>query len=103
MTWDRKRRPTHPGVILRQEFLAPLEMTQTKLADKIGVSRVRVHELVRGKRGVTPDTALRLGKLFDIEPKFWLDLQQAHDLWDAGRDGKTQRALEKITPVGAAS
>ena len=75
------------------------EMTQKELADRLGVSRVRINELVKGKRGVTPDTALRLSKLFDIEPQFWLNIQQAHDLWNAGRDRKTQRALERITSV----
>ena len=103
MTWVRKTRPTPAGEILLEEFLKPLGMKQTELADLIGVSRVRVNELVRGKRGVTPDTALRLGKLFDIEPQFWLNIQQAQDLWDAGRDRKVQRALEKIPSVVVAS
>ena len=103
MTWDRKRRPTPAGEILLEEFLKPLGITQTTLADQIGVSRVRVNELVKGKRGVTPDTALRLGKLFDIEPQFWLNIQQAQDLWKAGRDRKVKRALEKITSVAVAS
>ena len=79
MAWVRKIRPTPAGEILLEDFLKPLGMKQAELADLIGVSRVRVNELVKGKRGVTPDTALRLGKLFNIEPEFWLNIQQAQD------------------------
>ncbi len=99
MTWVRKTRPTHPGVILLEDFMKPLGMKQTVLAKAIGVSTVRVNELVKGKRRITTDTAVRLGKLFDIEPEFWLNGQQAHDLWDTRRNRKVQRALEKITTV----
>ena len=103
MAWVRKIRPTPAGEILLEDFLKPLGMKQAELADLIGVSRVRVNELVKGKRGVTPDTALRLGKLFDIEPEFWLNIQQAQDLWETGRDMKVKRALEKITTVAVAT
>ena len=103
MAWVRKIRPTPAGEILLEDFLKPLGMKQAELADLIGVSRVRVNELVKGKRGVTPDTALRLGKLFDIEPEFWLNIQQAQDLWETGRNMKVKRALEKITTVAVAT
>ncbi|MCH7532281.1 MAG: HigA family addiction module antidote protein [Gemmatimonadetes bacterium] len=103
MAWVRKIRPTPAGEILLEDFLKPLGMKQAELADLIGVSRVRVNELVKGKRGVTPDTALRLGKLFNIEPEFWLNIQQAQDLWETGRDMKVKRALEKITTVAVAT
>lgn len=73
--------PTHPGEMLFQEFLKPLGMSQTELAVKIGVSYPRINELIRGKRGVTPDTALRLERLFGIEAQFWLNLQLAWDLY----------------------
>ena len=73
--------PTHPGKMLLEEFLKPLGMTQADLAAKIGVSYPRINELVRGKRGVTPDTALRLEKLFGMEAQFWLNLQLAWDLY----------------------
>ena len=95
----KTRRPTHPGQILLTEFLEPLGMPQKALANAVGMSYVRVNELVNGKRGVTTDTALRLGRLFDIEPEFWLNLQRAYDLWGAQRDKKTKRALEKIAPI----
>ena len=74
------RPPTHPGEMLREEFLKPLGMTQTELAERIGVSYVRVNELVNQKRGVTPDTALRLSRLLGTTPEFWLNLQAAYDL-----------------------
>jgi antitoxin HigA-1 len=73
--------PTHPGVMLQEEFLTPLAMTQTELAKKLGVSYPRVNELIHGKRSVTPDTALRLEQLFGMEAQFWLNLQLAWDLY----------------------
>ena len=75
-----KRRPTHPGEILRYEFIEPLKMTQQQLADAIGVTRVRVNELVLGKRSLSPDTAFRLAKLFDTTPDFWMNLQNSVDM-----------------------
>jgi len=74
------RIPTHPGEILQEEFLGPLAITQVALAEHIGASVQRVNELVRGKRGVTPDTAWLLAQAFDTTPEFWLNLQAAHDL-----------------------
>ena len=75
--------PTHPGEMLLEEFLKPLNMTQTALAQKIGVSYPRINELIHGKRGVTPDTALRLERLFGMEAQFWLNLQLTWDLYQA--------------------
>ena len=75
--------PTHPGEMLLEEFLKPLHMTQTELAQKIGVSYPRINELIHGKRGVTTDTALRLERLFGMEAQFWLNLQLAWDLYHA--------------------
>jgi len=92
------RPPTHPGEMLREEFLKPLGMTQTELAERIGVSYVRVNELVNEKRGVTPDTALRLSRLFGTTPDFWLNGQQNWDLWHA-MQGPEAEDIEKIEPV----
>jgi antitoxin HigA-1 len=75
--------PTHPGEMLFEEFLKPLRISQTELAQRIGVSYPRINELIHGKRGVTPDTALRLERLFGIEAQFWLNLQLAWDLYHA--------------------
>ena len=73
--------PTHPGEMLLEEFLKPICMSQTELAAKIGVSYPRINELIHGKRGITPDTALRLDQLFGMEAQFWLNLQLAWDLY----------------------
>jgi addiction module HigA family antidote len=73
-------RPIHPGEILGEEFLKPLEMSARKLADAIDVPPNRVSLIISGERDVTPDTALRLGRAFDTTPEFWLNLQQTHDL-----------------------
>jgi antitoxin HigA-1 len=76
----KNRPPTHPGEMLLEEFLKPFGMTQTELAERIHVSFPRVNEIVNGKRGVTPDTALRLSKLFGTTPEFWLNGQRNWDL-----------------------
>jgi addiction module HigA family antidote len=74
------RIPTHPGEILREEFLRPLGLTQVALAEHVGVSVQRINEIVRGKRGVTPETAWLLAGAFGTTPDFWINLQTAHDL-----------------------
>lgn len=71
---------THPGEILRHEYLNPLDMSATGLAERIGVPANRITEIVRGRRDMTADTALRLGEFFDTTPEFWMNLQTAHDL-----------------------
>jgi addiction module HigA family antidote len=80
MLLPENRVPTHPGEILRLEFLEPLGITQVALAAHIGVPVQRVNELVRGKRGVTPDTAWLLAQAFETTPDFWMNLQAAYDL-----------------------
>jgi len=92
------RPPTHPGEMLREEFLVPLDMTQTELAERIGVSYPRVNEIVNGKRGITPDTALRLSRLFGTTPEFWLNGQRNWDLWHALRSPEAED-IERIEPV----
>lgn len=78
-----KRAPTHPGEMLLEEFLAPMEITQRELADAIHVPYQRVNELVNQKRGVTPSTALRLARFFNVSADFWLNLQVRWDLYKA--------------------
>jgi antitoxin HigA-1 len=77
------RPPTHPGEILLEEFLRPLGMTQADAAARMEISTNRLNELIRGKRGVTADTALRLAKLLTTTPEFWMNLQSAYDLYEA--------------------
>ena len=86
------RAPTHPGEMLREEFLEPLGMTQSELAKRIGVPFQRVNSLVNGRRNLTPDTALRLSKFFGMSATFWMNHQLRWDLFFAQRDGKTDIA-----------
>ena len=74
------RTPTHPGEILRDQFLVPLGPTQVALAEHLGVPVQRINEIVRGKRGITSETAWLLAQAFDTTPEFWLNLQTNHDL-----------------------
>ena len=78
-----KRAPTHPGEMLREEFLEPMNISQRDLANAIHVPYQRINELVNQKRGVTPSTALRLAKFFGMSPDFWLNLQIRCDLFKA--------------------
>ena len=96
MLLPENRIPTHPGEILSKEFLAPLRITQVALAAHIGVPVQRVNELVRGKRGVTPDTAWLLAQAFETTPDFWLNLQAAYDL-------ARTRPARTIPPLRSAS
>ncbi len=98
MRLPKERPPTHPGEMLLEEFLKPLNMTQKELAERAHISYPRVNELIHGKRGVTPDTALRLSKLFGTTAEFWLNGQLAWDLWHAMRTPAAQ-AIEEIEPV----
>ena len=88
------RAPTHPGEMLVEEFLAPMNITQRELARAIHVPYQRVNELVNGKRGVTPSTALRLARFFGVSPDFWLNLQTRWDLYWAQEKEKAE--LESI-------
>lgn len=72
--------PTHPGEVLREDFLAPLGMSQYALAKAIDVPQIRVSEIVNGKRAISPDTALRLARYFGTSPEFWLGMQATYDL-----------------------
>ncbi|MFH0996031.1 MAG: HigA family addiction module antitoxin [Pseudomonadota bacterium] len=92
--------PTHPGEMLLEEFLKPLNMKQSELAEKLGVSYPRVNELIHGERGITPDTALRLEKLFGMDAQFWLNLQLAWDLYHATRSS-TAKEIKKIKRLPA--
>jgi addiction module HigA family antidote len=76
----RNRIPTHPGEILQEEFLIPLGLTQVALARHLGISVQRVNELIRGKRGITPETAWLLSQALGTTPEFWINLQTSHDL-----------------------
>ena len=95
------RMPTHPGEILKEEYLIPMEITQRELANEIRVPYQRVNELINGKRGVTPSTALRLAKFFGTTPGFWMNLQLRWDLYRAQQSEAKQ--IEKIEPYTASA
>lgn len=86
------RIPTHPGEILLEEFLNPLGISQVAFAKHIGVPIQRINEIVRGKRGVTPDTAWLFAQAFGTTPEFWLNLQAAYDL----AKSRPKRTVERI-------
>ena len=77
---NKKLPPIHPGEILREEFLEPMGISQYRLAKDISVPPRRINEIVHGKRSITADTALRLGRFFGMSPQFWLNLQTRYDL-----------------------
>ena len=91
----KHRTPTHPGEILLEEFLKPLGVTQVAFAQHIGVSVQRVNEVIRGKRGITPETAWLLAQALGTTPQFWVNLQTNHDL-AANRPRKTIRKLRRV-------
>jgi len=90
-------RPIHPGEILREEFLVPLGMSANALALALHVPAPRINDIVRERRAISPDTALRLARFFGTTPEFWLDLQTAHDLKTARAAAKD--ALEQVRPL----
>ncbi len=90
------RQPTHPGEVLLEEFLKPLAITQVAFASHIGVPTQRVNEVIRGKRGVTPESAWLFGQALGTSPEFWLNLQNAHDLVKA-------RPEREVSPMAKAS
>jgi len=90
------RVPTHPGVILQREFLIPLGLSQVALAAHIGVPVRRINEVVRGKRGITPETAWLLAQAFGTTPQLWINLQTNHDLASA----RPRRRIGRFHRVG---
>ena len=94
--------PTHPGEMLLEEFLKPLEISQSAFAIRLGVSFPRLNEIVRGKRSVTPDTALRLARVTGMPADFWLGLQLDWDLWHVLRSDEA-KAIAKLSPLPRAS
>ncbi len=90
----RYRPPTHPGEMLLEEFLKQLGISQSALAIRLGISFPRLNEVIRGKRSVTPDTALRLARVVGMSADFWLGLQQDWDLWHAIRGSKAKEIAE---------
>ena len=93
---DPKRRPTHPGAVLREDVLPQLGITQAQLAAHMGVSRLTVSELLHEKRGLSAEIAVRLAKVLRTTPEMWLRMQQAVDLWEAQRDTLRYAKVEPL-------
>ena len=100
MTTTDKIEPIHPGEVLMEDFIEGFDITQNKLAVSIGVPPRRINEIVHGKRGITADTALRLGKLFGTTAQFWLNLQTLYDL-DLAEDRAAEQ-IDAIVPLQSA-
>ena len=96
-TGQRRIRPTHPGEMLREDFVPDYGLTTSRLAKALGVSRQTVNELLRGRRAMSPEMALRLARLFGNSAEFWLNAQRAVDLWDAGQAIKDD--VQRIKPL----
>ena len=99
-TRQRTIRPTHPGEMLREDFLPDYGLTVSGLARALGVSRQTINEVLRERRAVSPEMALRLSRLFGNTPEFWLNAQRAVDLWEAAR--AIRATVERIKPLSAA-
>jgi len=95
-----KRKPTHPGEMLREDFLPDSELTVSGLADALGVSRQSINELLREKRALSPEMAIRLSRLFNNSAEFWLNAQRAVDIWVASQALKKE--VSRIRPLHAA-
>lgn len=93
--------PIHPGEVLSEEFLVPLGLSQTRLAIELGVPAPRINGIVRGKRAITADTALRLGRFFGTSPELWMNLQGRYEL-ETALDSENSSDLDRIRPLQAA-
>jgi addiction module HigA family antidote len=96
-TEKRRIKPTHPGEMLREDFLPEFSLSATQMAEALGVSRQTVNELLRERRALTPSMALRLSRLFGNSPEFWLNAQRAVDLWQV--EALEKDVLEAIQPL----
>lgn len=94
----RKRPPTHPGEMLFEEFIKPLNLTQVELSRRLGVSYPRLNEIIKGRRSVTPDTALRLSRVLGMSADFWLGLQQDWDLWHTVHSPEAKK-INRLKPI----
>jgi addiction module HigA family antidote len=99
-TKSREIPPTHPGEMIREDFMPDFDLNATSMAAALGVSRQTINELLREHRAITPIMALRLSRLFGNSPEFWLNAQHARDLWDSQQ--RFGKELSQIQPLSAA-
>jgi addiction module HigA family antidote len=93
---DAKRKPTHPGEVLREDVLPALKMTQGELAKRLGVSRLSVSEVLHGRRALSADMAVRIGRLTNTTAESWLQMQTSIDLWELEQDTKRYQHIEPV-------
>lgn len=98
----KKLKPVHPGEVLAKDFIEPMKLTRYRVAKAINVPQRRVDEICSGQRAMSADTALRLGRLFGIDPQFWMNLQGQYDL-EIARRGLRKRLEAEITPLAIAA
>jgi addiction module HigA family antidote len=96
---DKSLTPIHPGEILRSEFMEPMGITQYRLAKDLSVQPLRISEIVRGKRGITADTALRLGRYFGLSATYWMNLQALYEI-EIAEDRMQDRLEKEVKPRG---
>ena len=95
---EMKRQPTHPGKIIREDYLMPLSITIKDMASTLGVSRKTLSKIINERGSITPDMALRLSRAFDTTPNLWLTLQKNYDLWQAEHVSKAWQTVKPISP-----
>ena len=92
-----KRQPTHPGIIIKEDYLNPLSLTITELSSILGVSRKTLSKIINKRGSITPDMALRLSRAFDTSPELWLNLQKNFELWQAEHSSKLWKCVKPIS------
>jgi len=92
-----KRQPTHPGIIIKEDYLKPLSITVTDMANMLGVSRKTLSKIINKRGAITPDMALRLARAFDTTPDLWLNLQKNYDLWQAVNVSKEWQQVKPLS------
>lgn len=95
----KKRKPTHPGGILKRHYIEPLSLTISEVAEALGVSRKTISKIVNEKGSITPDMALRLSKAFNTTPELWLNLQTNYDLWIAEKESEGIVKIKSLIPA----
>ena len=92
-----KRKPTHPGVVVKEDYLVPLSISIKDMAENLGVSRKTLSKILNERGSVTPDMALRLSRAFNTSPDLWLNLQKNYDLWNAKKESKSWKRVKPLS------
>lgn len=92
-----KRKPTHPGIIIKEDYLEPLSISIKDMAANLGISRKTLSKIVNSRGSVTPEMALRLSRAFDTTPDIWMNLQKKYDLWNAEKESKSWKMVKPLS------